>query len=85
MALTETTHALLEAINADVRGRVDEILDRLEAIMPELLDKVEMESVIEYALSEVTDAVAEGAVALVREVHRELDRPEREQSEESEG
>lgn len=76
MALTETTAALLEAINSDVRKRVDEILDRLEVLMPELLDQMEMESVLEYALCEVTDAVAEGAVALVREVHREMDEPE---------
>ena len=73
--MKETTAALLEAINADVRRRVDEILDRLEVLMPELVDQMEMESVLEYALCEVTDAVAEGAVALVREVHREIDEP----------
>ena len=82
MALTETTAALLEAINSDVRKRVDEILDRLEVLMPELLDQMEMESVLEYALCEVTDAVAEGAVALVREVHREIDEPSDEPADE---
>ena len=85
MALTETTAALLEAINADVRKRVDEILDRLEVLMPELLDQMEMESVLEYALCEVTDAVAEGAVALVREVHREIDEPDEEAAGEQSG
>ena len=62
----------------------DEILDRLEVLMPELLDQMEMESVLEYALCEVTDAVAEGAVALVREVHREMDEPA-EESDDSNG
>ncbi len=82
MALTEQTVAMLEAINADVRKRVDAILDRLEILLPELIDQMEVESVVEYALSEVTDAVAEGAVAAVREVHRELDRPSDESEEE---
>lgn len=62
-----TQRALREAIQADVRRRVDRIVDRLERQVGELDDSEHMAEVLRRALAEVSDALAEGIVAQMRE------------------
>lgn len=65
-----TQRALREAIRADVRERVDRIVDRLERQVHDLADPEDMAEALRIALAEVCDAVAEGLVAQVRENKR---------------
>ncbi len=62
-----TTGALLEAIRADVRTRVDSIVDRLEVQVEELDQPAHLEEALREALVEVTGVLAEGIVAHLRE------------------
>lgn len=65
-----THNAIREAIRADVRERVDRIIDRLEREVAGLDEPDEMAAALRAALSEVCDAVAEGLVAQMRENQR---------------
>lgn len=62
-----TQQALREAIRADVRRRVDHIVDRLERQVYDLEEPDDMAEALQEALAEVCDAVAEGLVAQMRE------------------
>ncbi len=61
---------LLEAVRADVRARVEAIVRQLEADVDRLDRRDEIETVLRAALDEVTDVLAEGLVAHLRETRR---------------
>lgn len=63
----ETRHALLEAIRADVRARVDHILDRFVERAHVAAPRSEAAGAVSEALSEVSDVLSEGIVAQMRE------------------
>jgi hypothetical protein len=65
-----TREVIREAIRADVRGRVDSIIDRLERQVSDLEEPEAMADALRAALAEVCDAVAEGLVAQMRENRR---------------
>ena len=67
-----TQQVIRDAIRADVRGRVDQIIDRLERQVAELEEPEAMADVLRSALAEVCDVVAEGLVAQMRENRRTL-------------
>ncbi len=66
-----TTEALLHAIKADVRKRVDRIVDYAEQAAMSLGSEAEIDRVLEQALLRVEEALAEAARAMAREIHRE--------------
>lgn len=68
MVRDETARALIEAIDADIRLRVDRIVDRVEDQVDTLAGPRALEAAIHDALVEVTEVVAEGMVARLREV-----------------
>lgn len=70
MPYDPTTRAILEAIEADVRVRVDRIVDRVEREVDRLHGGDELETAIHDALVDVTEVVAEGMVARLREIRR---------------
>lgn len=61
---------LHDAIRADVHVRVDDALDRLETFVEYLEELDQIEAALESALAEVSEVVAEGLVAQLREVRR---------------
>lgn len=61
---------LLEAVRADVRARVEAIVRQLEADVDRLDRRDEIETVLRATLDEVTDVLAEGLVAHLRETRR---------------
>lgn len=61
---------LLEAVRADVRARVEAIVRQLETDVDRLDRRDEIETVLRAALDEVTDVLAEGLVAHLRETRR---------------
>jgi len=63
----ETRQAILEAIRADVRSRVDLIMVRFVHRAYEESPRSEAPDVLGEALSEVSDALSEGIAAQARE------------------
>jgi len=63
----ETRRAILEAIRADVRSRVDHIMDRFVHEAYEAVPRNQGAGVLEEALADVSDVLAEGIVAQRRE------------------
>jgi len=63
----ETKRAILEAIRADVRSRVDHIMDRFVHEAYEAVPRDEGAGVLEEAVADVSDVLAEGIVAQRRE------------------
>jgi len=63
----ETRRAILEAIRADVRSRVDHIMDRFVHEAYEAVPRNEGAGVLEEALADVSDVLVEGIVAQRRE------------------
>jgi hypothetical protein len=70
MTDAETKSLLLEVIRADVRSRVDTIVDRLEAEVDCLERLDDVEHAMRGALIEVTEVLAEGIAAHLRETRR---------------
>lgn len=64
------SHLLLEAVRADVRRRVEAIVQQLEADVDRLERPEQIEPLLRSALGQVTDVLAEGIVAHVREARR---------------
>lgn len=62
-----TSRLLQDAIRADVHARVDGVMGRLEREVEGLRGSGELEDVLQRALAEVADAMAEGIVAQLRE------------------
>jgi hypothetical protein len=68
-----TMSALRDAIQADMRGRLDELADRLE-LEVESTERVEdLETLLADALGEVTEVFAAGFAARLRESRRPSD------------
>lgn len=65
-----TTRLIHAAIRADVHARVDDVMGRLERDIERLLDTDGLEPALEKALSDVSDVLAEGIVAQLREARR---------------
>lgn len=63
----DTRHAILEAIRADVRSRVEHIMDRFVHEAYEAVPRNEGAGVLEDALAEVSDVLSEGIGAQRRE------------------
>ena len=63
----ETRRAILEAIRADVRSRVDHIMDRFVHEAYEAVPWNEGAGVLEEALADVSYVLSEGIVAQRRE------------------
>ena len=63
----DTRHAILEAIRADVRLRVDHIMDRFVHEAYDAVPRTEGADVLEEALADVSDVLSEGIVAQRRE------------------
>jgi len=63
----ETRRAILEAIRADVRSRIDVIMVRFVQRAYEAAPLGEAADVLEDAVSEVSDVLSEGVVAQARE------------------
>ena len=62
-----TQQAIREAIRSDMRSRIAIIIDRLEHQMHELDEPEHLAEALRLALVEVSDALAEGVVAQMRE------------------
>lgn len=71
MQIDMTTEALLYAIKSDVRHRVDEIVDGAEQAAMSLDSERQVEQLLEAALVNVEEAIAEAARAMAREIHRD--------------
>lgn len=71
MAYSGTTKALLHAIKSDLRSRVDHIVEYAEFAASTLDDADEIETVLQFALSRVEEALSEAAQAMAREIHLE--------------
>ncbi|MFQ5746331.1 MAG: hypothetical protein ACE5HF_03820 [Gemmatimonadota bacterium] len=71
MAYSGTTEALLHAIKSDLRSRVDHIVEYAEFAAGTLGDPDEIETVLQFALSRVEEALSEAAQAMAREIHLE--------------
>ncbi len=63
----ETRRAILEAIRADVRSRMDHVTDRFVDRAHEAAARSDAAGILNEALSEVSDVLSEGIVAQVRE------------------
>ena len=66
-----TKLAILEAIQADVRRRVDRIVDRLERDMASSDEPLSLDQAFRDALSDLSSVLAEGIHAQMREGGRE--------------
>ncbi len=67
MTYQATRLAILEAIRADLRVRVDHIVDRLEVDVHTLDEPSRMERALRSALAALSDVLAEGIQAQMRE------------------
>lgn len=65
-----TLRLFQDAIRADVHARVDLVMGRLEYDIESIHDARELEAALQRALADVSDAMAEGIVAQLREVRR---------------
>lgn len=61
---------LQDAIRADVHARVDLVMGRLEHDIARFYGAPELEAALQRALSDVSDVMAEGIVAQLREARR---------------
>jgi len=68
-----TVSALRDAIQADMRGRLDELADRLEQDVANTERMEDLESLLADALGEVTEVFASGFTARLRESRRPPD------------
>jgi len=62
--------ALLEAIKADVRSRVDQIIERFVREIYETMPREGVDAALHAALADVSGVLAEGIVAQIRESGR---------------
>ena len=65
-----TMSALRDAIQADMRGRLEELADRLEVEVEGTRRVEDLETLLAEALGEVTELFAAGFVARLRESRR---------------
>lgn len=65
-----TLRLFQDAIRADVHARVDLVMGRLEHDIESIHDARELEAALQQALADVSDAMAEGIVAQIRETRR---------------
>lgn len=68
-----TVSALRDAIQADMRVRLDELADRLELEVESTERVKELETLLADALGEVTEVFASGFAARLRESRRPSD------------
>lgn len=65
-----TLRLFQDAIRADVHARVDQVMGRLESDIATIHGARELERALQQALTDVSDVMAEGIVAQLREAHR---------------
>jgi hypothetical protein len=68
-----TVNALRDAIQADMRDRLDEVADRLELEVTSAERADELETLLTEALGEVTQVFAAGFAARLRETRHSSD------------
>ena len=73
MSDPSTVNALRDAIQADMRDRLDEVADRLELEVTSTERADELETLLAEALGEVTQVFASGFAARLRESRHSTD------------